>query len=157
VVPQLSTIEKALDIALAERGGPVTIADTADNTGGGAPGDSTYFLDALIARRVAGSAVGPLFDPGAVDVCHDAGVGARLRLRIGGKLCAQSGNPLDVDCSVIAIADRVIQQLNGGPSNLGRSAAIRIQLDGNDDGIDVILTTKRVQAGSPDLFSRLGV
>ena len=157
VVPSLTTIGEALDVALAERGGPITIADTADNTGGGAPGDSTYFLETLIARRVVGSAVGPLFDPGAVDVCHDAGVGARLRLRIGGKLCAQSGAPLDVDCSVVAIADRVIQQLNGGPSNLGRSAAIRIAVDGSSDGIDVVLTTKRVQAGSPELFSRLGV
>ena len=157
VVPELTTIESALDQALAERGGPVTIADTADNTGGGAPGDSTFFLDALLRRRVAGSAVGPLYDPGAVDVCHDAGVGARLRLRIGGKLCAESGTPIDVDCRVIAVADRVIQRLNGGPSNLGRSASIGIRLDGHADGIDVVLTSKRVQAGSPDLFSRLGV
>jgi microcystin degradation protein MlrC len=150
-------IEAALDLALEDGRRPITIADTADNTGGGAPGDSTFFLDALIKRRIANVAVGPLYDPIAVSVCQDGGTGARLRLRIGGKLGPESGDPLDVDCTVIGLANRVVQTLNGGPSSLGACAAVRIHVPGDDHGIDVLLTTRRVQAGSPELFSGAGI
>jgi microcystin degradation protein MlrC len=152
VVPPILSLDAALDTALASVSGPVTIADTADNTGGGAPGDSTWFLTALLNRRVTDVALGPLYDPGSVDICHDAGRGARLNLRVGGKVAADSGPPVDVDCTVLAVADRLMQTLNGGPSNLGRVAAIRI-----DGRIDVVLASKRVQAGSPEIFSQLGV
>jgi microcystin degradation protein MlrC len=150
-------IEAALDLALEDGRRPITIADTADNTGGGAPGDSTFFLDALIRRRIGNVAVGPLYDPIAVAVCQDGGTGARLRLRIGGKLGPESGDPLDVDCTVIGLANRVVQTLNGGPSSLGACAAVRVHVPGDDHGIDVLLTTRRVQAGSPELFSGAGI
>ena len=155
--PTTLNIEAALDLALEDGRRPITIADTADNTGGGAPGDSTFFLDALIKRRIANVAVGPLYDPIAVSVCQDGGTGARLRLRIGGKLGPESGDPLDVDCTVIGLANRVVQTLNGGPSSLGACAAVRIHVPGDDHGIDVLLTTRRVQAGSPELFSGAGI
>jgi microcystin degradation protein MlrC len=153
------SIDAALDVALADGRAPITIADTADNTGGGAPGDSTFFLDALIKRRVTSVALGPLYDPGAVAVCQDGGVGARLRLRIGGKLGPESGAPLDLDCSVIGLSDRVVQILNGGPSSLGECAAIRVHVpaDRSNAGIDVMLTSRRVQAGSPELFIGVGI
>ncbi len=148
-------IDTALDITTTDSL-PVTIADTADNTGGGAPGDSTYFLTRLLERGIGGAAIGPLYDPGAVAICHDAGVGARISLRIGGKLGLQSGTPVDVDCEVVATADRVIQTLNGGPSNIGRSASVRIGLP-DSTSIDVTLCSKRVQAGSPEIFTALDI
>ena len=154
-------IDDAIDTALGAANYPVTIADTADNTGGGAPGDSTFFLEALIRRAVDGCAVGPLYDPGSVAICHDAGVGARVRLRVGGKLGPESGSPVDVECRVTAVADRVTQRLNGGPSNLGRCAAISIDVGRSgatvSSGVDVVLSDRRVQAGSPDLFTALGI
>ncbi len=138
---------------------PITIADTADNTGGGAPGDSTFFLRALLDRRIANVALGPLYDPIAVSICQDGGVGAHLRLRVGGKLGPESGAPVDVDCTVIGLSNRVVQTLNGGPSSLGACAAIRIPVDGDASGagIEVMLTARRVQAGSPELFSGVGI
>jgi len=158
ILPPLMTMEEAIDTALAEGDGPVTIADTADNTGGGAPGDSTYFLEALLHRGVGAAALGPLYDPVSVQICHDAGVGASLRLRVGGKLGPDSGRPVDVECRVLGVAERVIQTLNGGPANLGRAAAIRIGPDSDaSHAIDVVLVARRVQAGSPELFSELGI
>jgi microcystin degradation protein MlrC len=151
------SIDAALDLAIADGRAPITIADTADNTGGGAPGDSTFFLETLIRRRVTSVALGPLFDPGAVGVCQDGGVGARLRLRIGGKLGPESGAPLDVDCTVTGLSDRVVQTLNGGPSGMGACAAVRVHIPGDDAGIDVMLTSRRVQAGSPELFTGVGI
>jgi len=158
VTPQIS-IEAALDLALTDGRRPITIADTADNTGGGAPGDSTFFLEALINRGIANVAVGPLYDPIAVGICQDGGTGARLRLRIGGKLGPESGAPLDVDCTVIGLSSRVVQTLNGGPSSLGPCAAVRIHIDSDlsKRGIDVVLASRRVQAGSPELFGGVGI
>jgi microcystin degradation protein MlrC len=156
VDPPSLTIEAAIGRALDGREFPVTIADTADNTGGGAPGDSTFFLQTLIERGIGDCALGPLYDPGAVAICHDAGAGAHVALRVGGKLGPTSGQPVDVECRVVATADRLIQQLNGGPSNLGACASINIPIAGTG-GIDVVLTDRRVQAGSPDLFTKLGI
>ncbi|MCP4124914.1 MAG: M81 family metallopeptidase, partial [Bacteroidetes bacterium] len=42
----------ALDQAMATKGGPVVLADAADNPGGGAPCDSTFILQALIDRKI---------------------------------------------------------------------------------------------------------
>lgn len=148
-------LDEVLDAALAERAGPVVIADTADNTGGGAPGDSTYFLAALLERGVTGAALGPLYDPGAVTLCSDAGVGARLRLRIGGKLCPESGQPVDAEARVLALTDDLVQTLNAAPAHLGPCAAVR--LGAGDEGPTVVLASRRVQAGSPDLFTRLDI
>ncbi len=153
------TVDAAIDLAIADGRSPITIADTADNTGGGAPGDSTFFLRAVLDRRIGNVALGPLYDPIAVSICQDGGVGARLRLRVGGKLGPESGNPVDVDCTVIGLSNRVVQTLNGGPSSLGACAAIRIAVedDTSGAGIEVMLTERRVQAGSPELFSGAGI
>jgi len=150
-------LDAVLDEALAldTTAGPVVIADSADNTGGGAPGDSTFFLDALLTRGTRGALIGPLYDPGAVTLCHDAGVGARMRLRIGGKLCAGSGAPVDVDAEVLAVADDVRQTLNAAPAHLGPCAAVRC--GAHPGAPNVVLASRRIQAGSPELFTALGV
>jgi microcystin degradation protein MlrC len=157
VVADHVSIDAALDAALADGRAPITIADTADNTGGGAPGDSTFFLAALLRRGIGSVALGPLYDPGAVAICHDGGVGAHLKLRIGGKLGPESGAPVDLACTVTGLSKRVVQQLNGGPSSLGECAAVNVPVDGSADGIDVLLTSRRVQAGSPEMFTGVGI
>jgi microcystin degradation protein MlrC len=148
-------LDATLDAALAEPGAPVVIADTGDNTGGGAPGDSTFFLAALRARGVGDALLGPLYDPGAVTLCRDAGVGARLRLRIGGKLCVDSGDPVDADVRVLAAADDLVQTLNAAPAHLG--PAVAVQVDPDADGPRLVLVSRRIQAGSPELFTNLGL
>ena len=48
--PTAIGVDEALDRALAIDGGPVVLADVSDNAGGGAPSDSTFILERLIAR-----------------------------------------------------------------------------------------------------------
>ena len=55
---------------------PVVIADPADNAGGGAPSDNTDILRHLIERKVENALLGPIWDPIAVRLCFDAGLGA---------------------------------------------------------------------------------
>lgn len=95
--PPFMGIDQAIDRVLAHApdGRPFVLADTADNPGIGAAGDSTFLLRRLLERGVGGFALSPLWDPIATGLAFDAGVGARLAMRLGGKLGPASGSPLD--------------------------------------------------------------
>jgi len=158
------TMNNCLNKAVAAKKSPVTIADTSDNAGGGAPSDSTFFLSEMIARKIGNAGIATIWDPVAVSICEDAGIGACLPLRIGGKLGLASGNPVDVTATVIGLADNVLQELGGSQMSMGRCAAIKIHLslDGipnvlPENGIDVILSQHRTQTVAPNIFLELGV
>jgi microcystin degradation protein MlrC len=143
-------IDDALDEALAFDRGPVVLADRADNPGSGAPGDSTFILRRLIERGIGNAVIGPMWDPVAVRIAFDAGVGARLNLRIGGKIGPLSGDPLDLDCTVKALRhDLVMTGLSGAPTPVGDSARVEA------NGIDIVLITLRNQAMDTDVFTQL--
>lgn len=149
--PAQPGIDDAIDQALAAEAGPVVIADGADNPGGGAAGDSTFILRRLVERRVAAAALGPLWDPQAVRIAFEAGVGARLPMRLGGKTSPLSGDPLDVLCTVLALkTDMVMTGLAGTPVDLGDCALV------DAAGVQVVLITRRNQAMGTDLFTQLG-
>jgi len=145
------TIDDALDAALAGPPGLVVIADKADNTGGGAPGDSTFVLRRIHERGLRDVALGPLWDPVAVRFCQDAGVGAHLALRIGGKCGPESGDPIDLTIVIRGLSDDLVQRGLGSPSHLGRAAWVECE------GAHIVLCERRVQAFSPDLFTNIGV
>lgn len=155
LAPKYLGIDAALDAALADPGagrGPVVIADKSDNPGGGAAGDSTFILRRLIERGIVGAALGPLWDPLAVRIAFEAGAGARLALRLGGKVGPMSGAPLDADCTVCALhPEMVMTGLAGTPVALGDCALVETQ------GVKVVLISLRNQAMGTDLFTQLGV
>ena len=144
-------IDTALDEALAFDGGPVILSDGADNPGGGAAGDATFILARMLERGIGDAAVGPFWDPVAARIAIEAGVGARLALRIGGKVGPLSGDPLDLDCTVLAVHPALVQTgLSGAPAEMGPSALVRA------GGIDILLVTLRNQAIGTDLFTGMG-
>ena len=144
--------EEGLARALALPGGPVVLADTSDNAGGGAPSDATFLLRRLVEQPVAGGvALGPFWDPVAVQFCQLGGVGARLRLRLGGKVGPISGAPLDVEAEVMHLARGARQRFSGGWTQLGDVAAVRIRTT------EVLLNATRTQAFDPALFTDHGI
>ena len=143
--------EEGLERALATAGAPVVLADTSDNAGGGAPSDATFLLRLLLERGVADVALGPFWDPVAVGFCRLAGPGARLRLRLGGKIGPISGAPLDADALVLHVAEGARQRFAGGWTQLGDVAAIRVA------GIEILLNATRTQAFDPALFTDHGI
>ena len=144
-------LEAALDRAMAAPEGPIVLADMADNAGGGAPSDSTFLLRAMLDRGMRHAALGCIWDPGAVALAFEAGEGARLSLRVGGKLGPMSGDPVDLDATVTCLMRDAMQQGLGATVGMGDSAAIRA------DGIDIVLISKRTQPFSPTAFTSLGV
>jgi microcystin degradation protein MlrC len=143
-------VDEAIDKALAMEG-TVVLADAADNPGGGAAGDSTFILRRLIERGVRPAAVGPMWDPVAVRIACDAGEGAQLPLRIGGKIGPASGDPIDLDCTVKAIRRNMqMTGLTGTPMAMGDCVLVESQ------GIEIVLATLRNQAMGTDVFTNLG-
>lgn len=144
-------IAAALDQALQANATPIVIADTADNAGGGAPSDSTFVLQALLERGVSDAAFGPLWDPVAAGVAMDAGEGAVLDLRIGGKMGRTSGPPLDLRVTVTGICRGALQSYGVSREPLGDCVAVRT------GGVDIVLNTLRTQAFGPELFANVGI
>jgi microcystin degradation protein MlrC len=141
----------AIDFALAQSGGPVVIADTTNNAGGGAPSDNTTFLHRLIARGVQGAAVAPIWDPIAVRLAFDAGEGARLPFRFGGKTGLTSGPPVDAEVEIVRCMPNAHQTFAGAIVPLGDVASIRM------GGVEAVLISTRAQAMGTDLFSNFGI
>jgi microcystin degradation protein MlrC len=148
-------LEEALDRAMAAPEGPVVLADMADNAGGGAPSDSTFLLRAMLDRGMSDATLGCIWDPGAVGLCFEAGEGARLKLRVGGKLGPMSGDPVDLDATVTRLVRDAVQEGLGAKVSMGESAAIHAQ--GVNGGIDIVLISKRTQPFSPSAFTSVGI
>jgi len=149
--PDFFSVADGVRAAMEFAGAPVVLADPADNAGGGAASDNTSILRHLIDSGASKAAIGPIWDPIAVRLCFDSGVGSSFPLRIGGKIGLASGQPVDARVEVIALKRDCWQSFGPTKVPLGDCAAVRI------GGVDVILITKRTQALGLELFSNLGI
>jgi microcystin degradation protein MlrC len=145
-------IDTCLDLALAEPHGPVVVADGSDNAGGGAASDSTFVLQRLLARRVEGAAVAPMWDPMAVRIAWNAGAGAALGLRIGGKVSPMSGPPLDVTCRVLSLVESLKMSGMVADTEVDCGDSVLLEID----GVRVVLVSQRTQAFGTELFTAHG-
>src|ERR1700743_2849677 len=64
---------------------PIIIADTQDNPGAGGDSDTTGMLRALVRNKAQDAATGVIYDPASAKAAHTAGVGASVKLALGGK------------------------------------------------------------------------
>jgi len=145
------SIDAAIDAAYAEAQGPVVVADASDNAGGGAASDNTNIIRRLLERGVSDAAVGPVWDPVAVELCHAAGVGATFALRFGGKTAITSGTPIDGEVTVLGLVKDGQQTFGKAMVPFGDGAGIRI------GGVDVALIAHRTQALGTEIFTASGI
>ena len=94
--PHLLSPAEAVSRAMAEPRGPVFLTEPADNVGGGAPGDGTTLLTAMVAAAHAEGAV-VIWDPAAAAAAASAGIGGRFRGEIGGRTLPLHGPPFAID------------------------------------------------------------
>ena len=149
--PEYLDVDRGISAALAAEAYPVVMADPADNAGGGAPSDNTTILRRLIARDVQGAALGPIWDPIAVRLCFDAGLGATFPLRFGGKIGPASGTPVDALVKVVGLARDCRQRFGPTQVALGDCAGVQV------GGVEVVLISNRTQALGLELFRNVGV
>jgi microcystin degradation protein MlrC len=150
-------IRRALSIA-ADKGGPVVVNDTADNSGGGAPGDSTHVLRALL-DAVAGSdrrvVFGFLYDPEVAQAAHRAGVGATIDVHLGGKHDDLHGAPLPLRAYVKCLTDgrfRYTTPMFGGmQASYGPMARLVV------GSADILVGSARSQTFDTEVFLLHGI
>ena len=131
--------------------GPYVLADVADNPGGGSPGDSTFILAEIQRRKIRDVVLGIYWDPILVQIIEDAGVGATLPVRLGGKIGPSSGDPIDLTVTVRAIGKDMSQSLGKATMPLGTMVWLEA------DGVHLFVSTIRTQVFDPGPFRKLGI
>jgi microcystin degradation protein MlrC len=136
--------------------GPIILADYTDGPMGGAHGDGTRLLIALLAENAPGTVVGPIYDPVAAASAVAAGVNASVSLPIGGIGDQEYGGPpVTVSGVVASTSDGVYVRkgpyATGSVGHCGTSARIQ---SGN---VSVIVVSERVQPEDREQYRIFGI
>ncbi len=145
--------EAAVARAVTMRG-PVVINETSDNCGGGAPGDGTHLLRAMLDAGLERACFGFVVDPPVVRQACEAGVGRTIGVSLGAKYDDRHGHPIEADARVRALHDGqiVLQAMfRGRRQDLGTLARLEI------GGVDVVVSSNRSQIFDAEPFVACGI
>ena len=109
-----ASLQRTIDAMAFWNGKPCS----GDNIGGGSAADSTFILAEAIAQGIS-SYLQTMFDPAAAKACEAAGVGATVRLSLGGHTDDLHGQSLDVTATVIALSDGLYENPSDMPTHGG--------------------------------------
>ena len=134
---------------------PIFLADHTDNTGGGAPGDSTEVLRTFLELGLQDALLLYMVDPEVAQQAHAAGVGQRIRVRLGGKSSPVQGAPVEAEAEVVALSDGAFAydgpMFSGLTGSMGTSAWLRIA------GVSVVVVCAREQPFDQAFARSLGI
>lgn len=134
---------------------PIILADHADNPGGGSPGDSTEILRTFLELQLDDALLLQMLDPEVAKQACDAGVGARLRLAVGGKSDPIQGPPVEGEFEVVATTPGEFRydgpMFAGLDGNMGPSAWLRT------GGVSVVVVSGRDQPFDTAFARTLGI
>ncbi len=101
---KLVSLQRAIAQAASVHG-PVIFTDAADATSSGATGDSNLILQGLRSAGYSKRVLAQIVDPGAAKAAHKAGVGATIKVTLGGAIDAQRFKPMKVTATVRLLSD----------------------------------------------------
>ena len=149
--------------------GPVLVVEPADNIGGGAPGDCTEVLRAMLKYDIRGAGI-TIADKEAVAALQDVPVGGRRTLPIGGKGSPLDPGPVTLEVELVSRSNGVFELEDhhshlvgslGKIINIGPSAVVR------HGGLTILLTSKKLppfdlgqwrsQGVNPEDLSMIGI
>jgi microcystin degradation protein MlrC len=139
--------------AAAALRGPVIIADGADATNGGSPGDSTCLLKEMMAQEIACPAYLTIVDKEAVLHALEAGEGSEIELKLGARHSRRYHNPVRVRARVERFSDgrfdvsgHIAQQ-----ANMGRCVLLRV------GSIHIVVSEQPGPGHDPEVFRQIGL
>ena len=134
---------------------PIVIADTQDNPGAGAPGDTVGMLEALVAADAENAVFGLLCDPAAADAAHRVGVGHAADFALGARSGMRGHRPFEGRFTVEALGDGKVTGTGpfyrGTHMQLGLMACLRI------GGVRVVIASRKQQAADQAMLRHVGV
>lgn len=135
------SVDDCLRRAMQDKDYPVLISDSGDNPTAGAAGDNTNFLQRALALKPPDMIYASIADAVSLNRCVDAGLGAEVRLDIGGKLDSLNSRPLPVSGRVDFVK----------PDESNPQVVLNL------GGVRVILTSKRAAFHRRQQFLDLGI
>ena len=153
--------DAAVERALAKRRSkPVVLADTQDNPGGGGDSDSVWLLKSLVGHAAEDAVVATICDPESAGQAHEAGVGATVSLRLGGKSGLAGHRPYAGKFIVEKLTEGAFTgtgpMWRGARIRLGRMALLRVA-GPKGAGVRVIVSSKKLQAADQSIFRHMGI
>lgn len=149
------TVEEGLTEGRKAGRYPILLADMADNTGGGTPGDSTAVLRTFVEHDLEDALILYMVDPEVARQATAAGVGARMSVEIGGKSDSRQGPPVPLEVEVVALSDGRFRydgpMYSGSDGNLGVSAWLRHR------GVNIVVVSVRMQPLDQAFVRSLGI
>jgi microcystin degradation protein MlrC len=147
-------IDEAVLAADAEPEGVVVLSDTGDTVFGGAAGDSTLILEAMLRLGIKGPALVPMIGPRLVARLFEAGEGATVTLPVGAEVATAFFSPLTVTGTVRRLGPgRVaVSGYQDAEIDMGRTAVLEI------GPVTLLATERRGVAGNlPDVYRAFGI
>ncbi|MBV9548234.1 MAG: M81 family metallopeptidase [Alphaproteobacteria bacterium] len=149
--------------------GPVLLVEPADNIGGGAPGDGTEVMRALLKYDIDGAGVA-IADPEAVAALQRITIGQSMTLPIGGKGSPLDPGPVTLEVTLVSRSDGVFELEDknshlvgslGKIINMGPTAVVKHR------GLTILLTSRKLppfdlgqwrsQGINPEELSMVGI
>jgi len=136
--------------------GPVVLADYADNPGGGAYGDASSLLAAMLAARLPNACFGPVVDPATVEALWDCKPGTEVQVALGGKVDpAVGGGPIHATATLMALSEGDWTgsgaMMQGISYSWGRTAVLLL------GGIEVLVVSRSMQILDLEQFRAFGI
>jgi microcystin degradation protein MlrC len=140
--------------ALASDRRPVVLVDTADNIGGGSPGDGTVLLDELIANAATGAVV-VIADAEVARTAAATGPGATLVTEVGGRFDTLHGAPVPVRATVRRVTDGRYRTAGSWQTgqwfDMGCTAVLDV------DGVTVVVTERATPPFHAEHLTSVGI
>ncbi len=156
---EAEALEKSIARAGRLRDYPVVIADHGDHSGAGGSADDLTVLDEMLRHGLTGIVAGAICDRSAVHQMIEAGRGASITLRVGGKTNApainQTGHGMVLDGVVSNITDgrfTITGPMQTGLTvNLGRSAVLK------SAALELVVSEQRWEPYDLGCFTHAGI
>ena len=146
---------EAIREALAAEGAPVVLSESSDSPTAGSPGDSADMLAALLEHAPGTKAAVWLRDEAAVERACSAGIGARIKVSLGGLHDKLNRRRVEVEAEVLRLSDGHFtmrgSQYTGQETTMGRAAVLQV------GAVTVIASSLSANNIDPELYRSQGI
>ena len=140
-------------------GKPTLLVEPADNIGGGAPGDGTGILRALVAHDVPRSLVA-INDPLTVGQLAGTAIGGHAKVAIGGRTWRLDSGPVELEVTLVSRGPGLFT-LEDPNSHLASGSGIRYDMGPcavvRHRGVTILLTSRKTPPFDLGQFSSQGI
>lgn len=155
MTPLAEAVRRAGEVSRDPALPPLILADVADNPGGGARGNTTELLRALLEAKVTGVLLGVFNDAPLAAEAHKLGVGATFRAQFNRAEASEFSKPLETEARVVRLTDGKFVGRRGLAKGVAMDMGPTCALDLG--GVTVVVISLRQQCLDPMQFESLGL